>query len=170
MDRKIFEVVERKLKAAGVEQAFYDNLMAVYQRVSEKSEKNKKKHFKVQKKILFGTFFVSVVNITASIASGYKEVSVIIPVLTGIASIISVFVTLCIGQKNSGKYSETWMRHQRYKANLEFVIMDYAFDNDNYADETAEIKAKMFVKEIMEISKLNQNIFEKNMKNFDVEK
>lgn len=35
MDRKFFEVVERKLNAAGVEQAFYDNLMAVRQRVSE---------------------------------------------------------------------------------------------------------------------------------------
>ena len=170
MDEKIFELVERKLKIGAIDIVFLDDLKKVYFDVFEKSQSNKKSHFSIQEIILYGSAAVSCINILASVIGAFDNLECLAPIFTGIASIISVLVTVYLGKKSSSKYCETWLRHQNHKTKLEFEIMDYAFANGKYAQGNEKDLAKKFVENILEIRKENQRIFEQNMSNYDVEK
>lgn len=87
--------------------------------------------------------------------------------LTGVASIASVLATLLLGKKDTGKYCETWLRHQSHRADMEFEMMNYAYGVANYKSLNEKEAAEQFMENIIRIWKSNQDQFETNMMNFD---
>lgn len=164
---ELFSAVQEKLQRADIEDSFFSILRNVYEKTDDKSNYNKKKHFQIKRGILCGSAMVSGINILASVLGTYDGVSQIVPVLTGTASVVSVLVTLFLGKKESGKYCETWLRHQSHRSEMEFEMMNYAYGTDKYKLCSEYERATQFVENILRIWKTNQDQFEKNMMNFE---
>lgn len=164
---ELFSVVKEKLKRAEINDSFFCVLQNAYERTDKGANSNKKKHFRIKWGILCGSAVVSSINIIASVLGTYNETTQIVPVLTGAASIASVLVTLLLGKKDTGKYCETWLRHQSPRADMEFEMMDYAYGAENYKSCNEKEAAAQFVENILRIWKSNQDQFETNMMNFD---
>lgn len=164
---ELFSAIQEKLQRAGIEGSFFSTLRNVYEETDNKANYNKKKHFQMKRWILRGSAAASGINIIASVLGAYDGVSQIVPILTGFASIASVLVTLFLGKKESGKYCETWLRHQSHRADMEFEMMSFAYGTEKYKLCNEHEAATQFVENMLRIWKENQDQFEKNMMNFE---
>lgn len=167
MEREIWELLEKKLSDVGEEPFFY-KLKNSYEDVSSKTEKNRDKHFSLQKKIICTSAGASIANVIVAFCASFDLLKCWAPVLTALSSVLSILVTAFLAQKSMKKYSETWIRHQKHISDMEFEILEYVFEEEKYrgvSDKKNE--AKLFEKEMLDIWKKNQSRFESNMSHFE---
>lgn len=83
---------------------------------------------------------------------------------------MSILVTMFMAEKANNKYSETWLRHQKHSADMEFEILEYVFESEKYKKiNDKKDAAKKFEEEMLEVWKKNQSRFEVNMTHFEKE-
>lgn len=166
MEKTTMELLEEALKKTG-NTNFFQEVQNSLSDVQSKKEKNRKKHFKIQQEIIGISAAVSIANVLVTFCNSLESFSVIIPVITGISSVLSIIVTALIAIKGSKKYSETWIRHETHLAEMKFEIMEYVFKCEKYKTLSDEDAVDEFIVSMMSIWKNNQKRFENNMAHFD---
>lgn len=169
LDEKIMGLLEKKLNEVG-EEAFFNKVKAAIIYTDNKEKKNRDKHFSIQKKVLYTSAGVSIANVIATLCSAWDCISAVIPFITAVSSIMSILVTMFMAEKANNKYSETWLRHQKHSADMEFEILEYVFESEKYKKiNDKKDAAKKFEEEMLEVWKKNQSRFEVNMTHFEKE-
>lgn len=166
MEQKTLEIVKSNLEAVGWKD-FSIEIESAYNGVKESASKNRDKHFSVQNRIIYGSAGASIANVFVTLCGAYESISHVVPLITGISSILSITVTLMLARKSTSKYSETWLRHQTHQSDMEFELMEYAYGNGKYSSGSKDEKAHKFRESIFIIWRKNQERFISNMSNFD---
>ena len=168
MEENALRIMKNKLEEVG-QKDFAVQVEMSYNKVKEKSIANRDKHFSLQKKILFCSAGVSIVNVLVTFLGTVQCILFLVPLATSVSSILSIIVTTLIAQKGAKKYSETWIRHQKHRSDMEFEIMEYVYNNGKYRGCGEQEKADKFKESMFDIWKKNQERFNINMEKFDIE-
>lgn len=146
---------------------FVDFFRQTYAAVEVDANRNKTQYFKMQNRIIILNAVVAIVNIIITVASPITECSLTVPVLSGIASAITVISTYYVTKRDFKKYFETWLRHRVHTLKLNSEARAYILGTEEYAKLDPKAALERFKERFNKIEVENQELFIENMSRFE---
>lgn len=164
-DEKMKKLID-KIKADGGDEDFVYDLMDILNKEDIGAEKSKKEYFRIEKLIIWISMFssiaagISAIDITVwsgSIVEGLK-------LLIEIAAIaLPTVVTMLVAYRGVRRSYETWIRHRKYSMEVNLLINNYLYGNEEFDKLDGKMAYKKFRNEVQRIWRKSADDFLNNM-------
>lgn len=166
MEYNICDEIDEKIgKGSAVAKQF----RYAYTFANKKANDNKKKYLKSQRAIIHLSFAASVINVFITVASATLDISWILSIASGTASVIMLISAMISKKLGFYKYFETWQRHRSHSMKLGYEAMCFLSKTEDYKGKRDEEAFDIFKKNLCDIIKNNNEKYAENMTNFDVD-
>lgn len=167
---KIKEKLIKKIDEDGGDKDFVDTLMEVLNKEKSGADKSKKEYFRTEDLVIGISMLSSIVagiseiDVTAWLLGVPNGVKIWIDILfTVLPVILPAVVTMLVAYRGIKKSYETWIRHRKYSTEMEILINNYLYGNEEF-DTLNGIEAyRKFRNEIQKLWKNSRDEFLNNM-------
>lgn len=170
LNEKIEEKLIKKIDEAGGDKDFVDTIMEILNVEKNSADKSKKEYFRTEDLVIGISMLSSIVagiseiDVTAWLLGTPNSVKIWTDILlTVLPVILPAVVTMLVAYRGIKKSYETWIRHRKYSMEMEILINNYLYGNEEF-DILNGIEAyKKFRNEMQKLWKNSRDEFLNNM-------
>lgn len=167
---KIKEKLIEKIKKDGGDENFVDTLMEVLNKEKSGADKSKKDYFRTEDLVIVISMISSIVagiseiDVTAWLLGAPNGIIVCIDILlTVLPVMLPAVVTMLVAYRGIKKSYETWIRHRKYSTEMEILINNYLYGNEEFDILNGKEAYKKFRNEMQKLWKNSRDEFLNNM-------
>ena len=167
---KVKEKLSKKISEAGGDKDFVDTVMEILNAEKSSADKSKREHFRTEELVIGISMLSSIVagisgiDATAWLLGAPNGVKIWIDILlTVLPVILPAVVTMLVAYRGIKKSYETWIRHRKYSLEMEMLINNYLYGNEEFDRLNGMEAYKKFRNEMQKLWKNSEDEFINNM-------